>query len=142
MKKDIHPKIYQAKVSCTCGNSFTVGSTKQEIQVEICSACHPFFTGEMKYVDTAGRVDKFIAKRKAAEGKKVLKKKDKRRLKEEERKRAEAAAPKSLREMVADVRRKQKTVVPPKDQGKSQKKSKSTDGTKQIKDDSDTKSDD
>jgi large subunit ribosomal protein L31 len=49
----------QAKVICACGNEFTVGSTKSEIKVDICSACHPFFTGQMKYVDTGGRVKRF-----------------------------------------------------------------------------------
>jgi len=60
MKKDIHPKYYpEAKATCACGNSFTVGSTKQELRVEICSACHPFYTGKEKLVDTAGRVERF-----------------------------------------------------------------------------------
>ncbi|HPI67522.1 MAG TPA: 50S ribosomal protein L31 [bacterium] len=60
MKKDIHPKYYpEAKVSCACGNVFAVGSTLPEIKVEICSACHPFFTGKQKLVDTARRVEKF-----------------------------------------------------------------------------------
>ena len=60
MKKDIHPQYYpKTKVSCACGNSFTVGSTKEEIAVEICSACHPFYTGKEKLIDNAGRVDRF-----------------------------------------------------------------------------------
>lgn len=60
MKKDIHPKYYpEAKAQCACGNAFTVGSTKPEINVEICSACHPFYTGKEKLIDTAGRVDRF-----------------------------------------------------------------------------------
>ncbi len=60
MKKDIHPTYYHdAKVTCACGNSFTVGSTLKEIHVEICSACHPFATGKQKLVDTARRVEKF-----------------------------------------------------------------------------------
>ena len=60
MKQGIHPKWYkQAKVICNCGNIFTIGSTKSEIKVEICSKCHPFFTGEMRYVDTQGRVERF-----------------------------------------------------------------------------------
>jgi large subunit ribosomal protein L31 len=67
MKKDIHPKFnVQAKVTCACGNSFTVGSTRDEISVEICSACHPFFTGQEKVMDTAGRVDKFKKRQAAA----------------------------------------------------------------------------
>jgi len=60
MKTDIHPKYYEnAKVVCACGNAFTVGSTLEEIHVEICSACHPFYTGKQKLVDTAKRVEKY-----------------------------------------------------------------------------------
>lgn len=59
MKKDIHPQYHTAKVRCSCGNTFAVGSTKQELEVEICSQCHPFYTGSSKLVDTAGRVEKF-----------------------------------------------------------------------------------
>ena len=74
MKKKTHPKWYpDAKIICACGNILTVGSTKQEVHVEVCSKCHPFFTGEMRYVDTMGRVEKFEAKRKAARAKKKKK---------------------------------------------------------------------
>jgi large subunit ribosomal protein L31 len=66
MKKDIHPKYKTAKVTCSCGNTFEVGSTVDEINVEICSACHPFFTGKEKLMDTAGRIDKFRARQEAA----------------------------------------------------------------------------
>ena len=60
MKKDIHPKYNKkTKVVCACGNEFTTGSTMDEIHIELCSNCHPFFTGKQKLVDTAGRVDKF-----------------------------------------------------------------------------------
>ena len=59
MKKDIHPKYYETKVSCACGNAFTIGSTVEKMQVEICSACHPFYTGTEKTLDIAGRVEKF-----------------------------------------------------------------------------------
>ena len=59
MKTDIHPKYYpEARVVCSCGNTFTIGATKAEIKVEICSACHPFFTGEQRIVDTEGRVER------------------------------------------------------------------------------------
>jgi large subunit ribosomal protein L31 len=65
MKKDIHPKYYKtAKVVCACGNTFSTGSTQETINTEICSACHPFFTGKQKFIDTARRVEKFEAKRK------------------------------------------------------------------------------
>ncbi|MBU1132343.1 50S ribosomal protein L31 [Patescibacteria group bacterium] len=59
MKKIIHPKYYEAKVSCVCGNEFTTGATMENIKVEICSLCHPFYTGKQKLVDTARRVEKF-----------------------------------------------------------------------------------
>jgi large subunit ribosomal protein L31 len=60
MKQEIHPKYYtEAKVKCACGNTWTTGSTLQEIHVEICDQCHPFYTGKEKLVDTRGRVDKF-----------------------------------------------------------------------------------
>ncbi|MDI6853875.1 MAG: 50S ribosomal protein L31 [Deltaproteobacteria bacterium] len=62
MKKDIHPKFHETKVRCACGNEFTTGSTKEAIRVEICSKCHPFFTGKQKLVDTAGRVERFRRK--------------------------------------------------------------------------------
>ena len=67
MKADIHPTYYQkAKVKCVCGNEFTVGSTLEKIEVEICSKCHPFYSGEEKIIDTAGRVEKFKARSAAA----------------------------------------------------------------------------
>ncbi|MBW1720036.1 MAG: 50S ribosomal protein L31 [Deltaproteobacteria bacterium] len=59
MKEKIHPTYYNAKVKCACGNEFEIGSTQKEIKVEICSKCHPFFTGKQKLMDTAGRVEKF-----------------------------------------------------------------------------------
>ena len=68
MKKGIHPNwTHQAQVTCSCGNKFTVGSTEETLTVDICNKCHPFFTGEMKFVDRQGRVDKFMKKMKAAE---------------------------------------------------------------------------
>lgn len=62
MRKDIHPEYVEATVHCACGNTFTTRSTKKEIRVEICSQCHPFFTGKQKMVDTAKRVEKFKKK--------------------------------------------------------------------------------
>lgn len=76
MKKGIHPKYYpKALVKCACGNTFQVGSTKEYLEIEICSQCHPFYTGKEKLLDTMGRVEKFqerIAKREE-----ILKKKKK-----------------------------------------------------------------
>ena len=62
MKKDIHPEYHPCKVTCSCGNVIETYSTKKEFRVEICSKCHPFFTGKQKLVDTAGRVEKFQMK--------------------------------------------------------------------------------
>ncbi len=60
MKKDIHPKYYpKAKVQCACGNTFEVGSTKEKMDIEICSQCHPFYTGKEKLIDAMGRVQRF-----------------------------------------------------------------------------------
>ncbi len=93
MKSDIHPKYYEeCLVTCVCGNTFKTGSTEPEIKVELCSACHPFYTGKQKLVDSARRVEKFAAKVQAktdaptVAGKKV--------------KRAKRAAEKSKKEVV------------------------------------------
>lgn len=91
MKKTIHPEWYpQAKVSCACGASFITGSTKPEIHVEICSQCHPFFTGEARFVDTEGRIEKFQARQKAG----VNYKKNKKDLEEKEER------PRTIKEML------------------------------------------
>jgi large subunit ribosomal protein L31 len=75
MKEGIHPKYQECTVSCACGYSFQTRSTKPEIKVEICSNCHPFFTGKQKLIDTAGRVEKFQKRFAKTEGKTVIKKK-------------------------------------------------------------------
>ena len=59
MKSGIHPEYHEVTVACACGNSFATRSTKKELRVEICSACHPFFTGKQKLIDSAGRVERF-----------------------------------------------------------------------------------
>lgn len=75
MKQDIHPTFYtEAKATCACGAIFVVGSTKPELRVEICSDCHPFYTGADKIVDTAGRVDRFKAKQAKTAAAKTAKK--------------------------------------------------------------------
>ncbi|MDD4803821.1 MAG: 50S ribosomal protein L31 [Candidatus Paceibacterota bacterium] len=67
MKKDIHPKYFEkANTTCACGATYDFGSTKEEIHVEICAACHPFYTGNEKVIDTAGRVEKFKARKTAS----------------------------------------------------------------------------
>ncbi len=62
MKTDIHPKYIDCQVSCGCGNQFTTKATVSELKIEICNDCHPFFTGKQKFVDAAGRVDRFLKK--------------------------------------------------------------------------------
>lgn len=109
MKTKIHPKYYtDAKVTCACGNTFTTGSTLPEIKVDICSACHPFFTGEMKFVDTQGRVEKFQAKLQQA-GKFQSKKQKKASEKQEEAN----ITPLTLREMIQAQRKQQKSEIKP-----------------------------
>ena len=62
MQDEIHPAYYQTQVTCGCGNSFVTRSTRKELKVDICSACHPFYTGKLKFVDTAGRIERFKSK--------------------------------------------------------------------------------
>ena len=63
MKQDIHPKYYSdSKVVCSCGKTYTIGSTKEEMRIELCGSCHPFYTGKQKLVDTAGRIEQFKKK--------------------------------------------------------------------------------
>lgn len=71
MKTNTHPEYYLAEAVCACGNKFKIGSAKKELRVEICAACHPFYTGKEKTVDAAGRVDKF--KKRAAKATKAKK---------------------------------------------------------------------
>lgn len=99
MKANIHPAWYpNAKVTCACGNTFTVGATIPVINVEICYNCHPFYTGQMKFVDTAGRVEAFKARQAGASGQKVSKN-EKRRLKKIKRMQEEAERPETLAEL-------------------------------------------
>ncbi len=62
MKEELHPKYFRTTISCACGESFETGSTQENLKVEICSKCHPFFTGKQKFVDTGGRVERFKRK--------------------------------------------------------------------------------
>lgn len=102
MKQGIHPKWYsEAKVFCACGNTFTTGSTKEEIRVEVCSACHPFYTGTQKFVDTLGRVEKFQARQKATSGQTLVPKRKRKLLKKIEEAKLEALRPKSFKEMLS-----------------------------------------
>ncbi|OGD94131.1 50S ribosomal protein L31 [Candidatus Curtissbacteria bacterium RIFCSPHIGHO2_01_FULL_41_44] len=94
MKANIHPQYFNdSKITCACGNTFTTGSTLREIHVDVCNMCHPFFTGEMKYMDTLGRVEKFQKSREKA--RLVTTQKIKKEQTKEQRKR-----PTNLREML------------------------------------------
>jgi large subunit ribosomal protein L31 len=95
MKSNIHPTWYHnCTVTCSCGNSFTIGSTQQTLQIDICDKCHPFFTGEVKFVDRQGRVDKFLKQQQAAQAKQQSTKKSK--------KSDKPAEAKSYRELLQD----------------------------------------
>lgn len=84
MKAGTHPTYCSdAKVTCSCGNVMTLGSTKKELKTELCSACHPFYTGKQRIVDTAGRVEKFRARQKATDEKKTKTAKAKKKTEEE-----------------------------------------------------------
>jgi large subunit ribosomal protein L31 len=99
MKVGIHPTYHQAKVTCACGNVFSVGSTRESINVELCSKCHPFYTGEQRFVDTANKIDKFKEKMKTAAAYKVT------AVKKQEEVRAKQSAPKTLAEMLASLKK-------------------------------------
>jgi len=99
MKANIHPKWYpSARVTCSCGNTFTTGSTKEEIRVGVCNKCHPFFTGQQKYVDAAGQVEKFQKKQQVAQTKAAFVAKQKAKKHKETIELQEG--PKTLREML------------------------------------------
>lgn len=98
MKAKIHPKWNLANVSCACGNKFTVGSTIDKITVEVCSLCHPFYTGQMKYLDTKGRVDAFLSKQKHAK-KDLVSKSERRAAKRDARINEDVQRPETLEEL-------------------------------------------
>ena len=106
MKANTRPTWFpDAQVICACGNTFTVGSTRQKIEVEICAKCHPFFTGEMKFVDTLGRVERFQQRQQAqAASGRPMSKKQKQLLKKKQEEDEEAKRPKSLKEMLDRVK--------------------------------------
>jgi large subunit ribosomal protein L31 len=97
VKEKIHPKWFEATVVCACGNTFKTGSTLEKLHVEICSACHPFFTGKQKFVDTEGRVEKFMTKYGTVTSKKSKKSKatEEKAAKAKAEPKEEAAAPAS-----------------------------------------------
>ena len=98
MKANIHPKYYSAQVSCACGNKFNVGSTEEFIRVELCNKCHPFYTGEQRFVDSASRIQKFQKKQDVAKLHTLTK------VKKIEKQKQIDEQPKTLREMLQAVR--------------------------------------
>ena len=101
MKEDIHPEFYpEAKVTCACGNSWTVGSTQPEIRTDVCSECHPFYTGEQRMLDTGGQVDRFLKKLERR----------KKKMAEVERRRAKKTSPELSIEKL-DIRTQAKNVL-------------------------------
>ena len=109
MKAIIHPKWFKdAKVTCACGNTFTVGATTEEVRVDVCSKCHPFYTGQMKFLDTAGRVEKFKTKMTGKSTKNVSKA-DKRKLKREKKISEEMNRPDTLEQLRSENQKTQKT---------------------------------
>ena len=98
MKQAIHPEYFEeAQVICVCGNKFTTGSTREVIHVELCYNCHPFYTGEQKFVDSASRIQKFQERSEAAKKYQVVSKEKV----DQEKKKAET--PKTLREMLSQI---------------------------------------
>lgn len=99
MKSSIHPKYYaDASVVCVCGNRFTTGSTQEVIHVELCNKCHPFYTGEQRFVDAASRIQKFQQKQQI--GKQYISKK----VKAKEKQKKNESEPKTLREMLTGLK--------------------------------------
>jgi len=108
MKANIHPTWHEdTLVTCACGNSFVTGATVPKIDVEVCYNCHPVYTGQMKYVDTAGRVDAFLEKQKKAQGS-LVSKADKRRIKKEKKIQKEFEKPESLEELRRQTKKSKK----------------------------------
>jgi large subunit ribosomal protein L31 len=104
MKTAIHPKWFDdCKVTCACGNTFVIGATVPTINVEVCSKCHPFYTGQMKFLDTTGRVEKF-KQRVTAKQKKNVSKAEKRKLKRENKIKEEMERPDTLSELRKSVK--------------------------------------
>ena len=98
MKANIHPQYYQAQVNCACGATMVIGSTQPKISVELCSNCHPFYTGAQKFVDTASLIQKFNDKQKKAADIKVT------LVKKAEEQKAKQSGPKTLAEMLAALK--------------------------------------
>lgn len=99
MKTDVHPPYFEeTKVTCSCGNTFTIGSTQESIHVELCSKCHPFYTGQHKFIDAVGRIERFKQKQAKAKVQIATKKAKEEKAKDEEQ------GPKTLREMLMEMK--------------------------------------
>ncbi len=96
MKADIHPKFVEARFLCSCGNSFTSLSSKQEVRVEVCYKCHPFYTGEHRFIDARGRVENFQKAQQVARERKATPKRDRRA-------RSAENEPKTLKELLSEM---------------------------------------
>ena len=97
MKADVHPQYFeQARIICGCGTTYITGSTREEIRVQLCSNCHPFYTGQHRYVDTASLIDKFEKKRKEAQPRKIKAQKEQ-----------SDNQPKTLKEMLMQLKKQQ-----------------------------------
>lgn len=97
MKSGIHPQYFETKVVCACGNTFTMGSTMETLHIELCSKCHPFYTGEQRFVDARSRIQKFQQKQQNAVG--YVSKK----VKKQQQIKKESTGPKTLREMLMET---------------------------------------
>ena len=106
MKEGIHPKVNkECKVTCACGNSFTTISTLDKMSVDICSMCHPFYTGQQKFVDTEGRIDKFVKKQKIAEVRKQKAEEVKVAKAKKGKKKSTSTSQPTLKEMLEEARK-------------------------------------
>jgi len=106
MKEGIHPKVNkECVVTCACGNSFTTISTLDKMSVEICSACHPFYTGQQKFVDTEGRIEKFVKKQKVAEVRKQKAEEIKKTKAKKGKKKSSLTSQPTLKEMLEEARK-------------------------------------
>ncbi len=110
MKKNVHPQVHKnAVVKCACGNTFTTISTQQSITVDICSACHPYFTGQQKFVDTEGRIEKFQKKFELSKQKKAELEAKKQAKKAKVQPKAESVKAPTLKELLEETQNQEQT---------------------------------
>jgi large subunit ribosomal protein L31 len=102
MKQGIHPQWFDCQVTCSCGNTFVTGSVQETLQIDICDQCHPFFTGEVRFVDRQGRVDRFLNKMKAAADKQQTQTKKQAKLSKQQNQETPQAEPQSYRDLLRE----------------------------------------